>query len=118
MLIIVEETNRYCRRYYGSKCFDNPVPQDVTLEEMYLFLALILKMGHDQHDTLKEHWSRDLMRHAPFYSRVMWRNRFFQILRFLHFANNDDAPDRSAEDYDRLWKLPRVFDCLNSRFAA
>jgi hypothetical protein len=55
MLIIVEETNRYCRRYYDSKCFDNPVPQDVTLEEMYLFLALILKMGHDQHDTLKEH---------------------------------------------------------------
>jgi hypothetical protein len=26
------------------------VPQDITLEEIYLFLALSLKMGHDQHD--------------------------------------------------------------------
>jgi hypothetical protein len=48
----------------------------------------------------------------------MWHNRFFLILRFLHFANNDTAPDRSAEDYDRLWKLRRVFEYLNSRFAA
>jgi hypothetical protein len=48
----------------------------------------------------------------------MWHNRCFNTLRFLHFANDDAAPDRSAEDYDRLWILQRVFEYLNSRFAA
>jgi hypothetical protein len=44
---------------YAGKGDDNPAPQHTTLEEMHLFLALILKMGHDQHDKLKEYWSRD-----------------------------------------------------------
>jgi hypothetical protein len=44
---------------------------------MYLFLALILKMGHDKHDTFKKYCSRDPMCHAPFYSRVVRHNRFF-----------------------------------------
>jgi hypothetical protein len=53
------------------------VSQDVSVEEMFLFLALILKMGHDQHDTLKEYWSRDPMWHAPFCFHVMKHNRLF-----------------------------------------
>jgi hypothetical protein len=47
----------------------------------------------------------------------MQRNRFFHILWFLHFENNEDASDRNRDDYDRLWKLRRVFDYLNARFA-
>jgi hypothetical protein len=54
LMLLVEETNRYCRQYYDTRGDDNPAPQD-----MYLLLALILKMSHDQHDTLKEYWSRD-----------------------------------------------------------
>jgi hypothetical protein len=87
------------------------------VEEIFLFLALILKIGHNQCDTLKEYWSRDPMSHAPFYSRVIRHNRFFHILWFLHFENNEDAPDRNRGEYDMLWKLRRVFDYLNARFA-
>jgi hypothetical protein len=107
MLILVEKNNRYeyCHHYYDSKGDGNPASKDVTLEEKYLFLALILKMDHNQRDTLKEYWSRDPMCHAPFYSQVIRSNRFFHILRFLHFENDKNAPDRDAEDYDRLWKL-------------
>jgi hypothetical protein len=84
---------------------------------MFLFLALILKMGHNQHDTLKEYWSGDPMCHAPLYSHVMRRNKFFHILQFLYFENNENNPDRNRDDYERLWKLRRVFDYLNTRFA-
>jgi hypothetical protein len=87
------------------------------VEEMFLFLALILKMGHNQHDTLNECWSREPMCHAPFYSRVLLHNTFHHILRFLHFENNEDDPDKDRYDYDRPWKLIRVFDYLNARFA-
>jgi hypothetical protein len=34
MLILVEETNRYCRQYYDTKGDDNPAPQDVTIRNV------------------------------------------------------------------------------------
>jgi hypothetical protein len=40
----------------------------------------------------------------------MARDCFFHILRFLHFENNDNP------DYDRLWKIRKVFDTLNNKF--
>jgi hypothetical protein len=95
MLILVEEVNRYCFQYYDSKGDDN---RDVSLEEMYSLLALILEMVHDQHDTLKEYWSRDPMCHTLFCSHVVRHNSFFQILPLLHFENDDDAPDRNVND--------------------
>jgi hypothetical protein len=33
-----------------------PLP-DVTVQEMCLFLAIIVQMGQDQRDTLKDYWS-------------------------------------------------------------
>jgi hypothetical protein len=64
---------RYCNLHYDANGDDNSVPQDVTMEEMCLFLAFILNMGHVQRDTLKEYCSRDPMCHTSFYSSVMWR---------------------------------------------
>jgi len=37
-------------------------------------------------------------------------DRFFHILQFLHFENNDDL------DYKRLWKIQKIFDSLNNKF--
>jgi hypothetical protein len=46
IMILVQETSRCCHQYYTGKGDDNnPAPQNVTLEEMYFFLALILKMA-------------------------------------------------------------------------
>jgi hypothetical protein len=85
---------------------------------MLLFLELILKMGHDQRDTLKEYLTGLGNRCAtlPSYSRVMRRNRFFHILRFLHSENDENVIDRNRDNYVKLWKLRRDFDYLNARF--
>jgi hypothetical protein len=46
----VEQTNLYYRQYFDTQDDDDasssPLP-DMTLAEMYLFLALIIQMGHD-----------------------------------------------------------------------
>jgi hypothetical protein len=31
--------------------------RDVTVHEIYLLIAIILHMGHDQRDTMKDYWS-------------------------------------------------------------
>jgi len=46
----------------------------------------------------------------------MARYRFFHILRFLHFENNEDPPNYDDPDYDRLWKIRKIFDTLNNKF--
>ena len=73
-------------------------------------------MGHDQHDCLKDYWSREEQYFIPFYSNTMVRDRIFHILRFLHFENNDNPPNHDDPHYDRLWKIRNIFDILNNKF--
>ena len=60
---------------------------------------------------------RDLRQlHNPFYCETMTRHRFLHILRFLHFADNSQRPDK-GEEYDWLWKLRTVSDKLKEAYA-
>jgi hypothetical protein len=115
--IILTETNHYFHQYTSSRTTGSTSaqPPDITMEEMYRFFALIIQMGHDRH-SLKDYWSREEQYCTPFYSNVMAHDRFFHILRFLHFENDDDPPNRDDPDYDRLWKILKIFDTLTNKF--
>src|SRR5215469_3078438 len=87
--LTLEETNRYFHQYTTSKNTASTSAQspDITMGEIYTF-----------------------------YSNVMARDRFFHILRFLHFEDNDTPPSRDNPDYDRLWKIRKFFDTLSNKF--
>jgi hypothetical protein len=93
-----------------------PPPSDVTMSDMLLFLAVTIQMGHDITDTLKHYWSTLEQLHTPFYSNTVKCATYFHILRFLHFSDNSNKPDKTHENYDRLWKFRTVFDVLNDSF--
>ena len=86
------------------------------MEEMYRIFAMIIHMGHAQHDCLKDYWSREEQYFIPFYSNMLVHDRFFHIPRFLHFENNDNPPNHDDPHYDRFWKIRNVFDTLNNKF--
>jgi len=46
----------------------------------------------------------------------MARDCFFHILWFLHFENSDDPLNHDDPDYDRLWKIWKIFDTLKIKF--
>jgi hypothetical protein len=73
-------------------------------------------MSHDQRGSLKDYGSREEQYCTPFYSNVIPRDRFLHVLRFLHFENNEDPPNHDDPNYDRLWKIRKVFDTLNNKF--
>ncbi|PNF40809.1 hypothetical protein B7P43_G16650 [Cryptotermes secundus] len=73
-------------------------------------------MGHDQQDTHKDYWSRDEQYRTPFYPNTMVQDRFFHILRFQHFKNNEAPSNRDDPEYDGLWKIRKIFDNLNNKF--
>ncbi|PNF22859.1 hypothetical protein B7P43_G16576, partial [Cryptotermes secundus] len=111
--LLVEETNRYYQQHVDRRQ-DGPSPRpDVTESEMFLFLEIIIKMGHDIGERLTDYWPNLKQFATPFYSETMKRDRFLHILRFLHFAHNSTEIDRNADSYDRLWKIQIIFDTLN-----
>jgi hypothetical protein len=74
-------------------------------------------MGHDTRDSLADYWLMTEQYHTPFYGKTLKRDRFFHIIRFLHFLNNDTAIDKNDPHYDRLSKATAVFDMLNDAYS-
>jgi hypothetical protein len=48
---------------------------------------------------------------------MMKRRRYLHILRYLHFTDNRNKPDRTDETFDRLWKIRDPFEILNRTFS-
>jgi hypothetical protein len=47
----------------------------------------------------------------------MTRDRFLHILHYLHFSDNQNAIDNNDPNYDKLWKIRRIFDMLNDVYS-
>ncbi|KAK2578823.1 hypothetical protein KPH14_002441 [Odynerus spinipes] len=85
---------------------------DITLPEMKKFLGLIVLMGQVGKGRLHDYWSTEPSIETPFFSKVMSRSRFMQILQSWHFGNNEDIPTNS----NRLVKVQLVINYFKNRF--
>jgi len=47
----------------------------------------------------------------------MKRDRDFKILRFPHFTDNNNEPDMTDENSDRLWKMRNLSEFLHKTFS-
>jgi hypothetical protein len=53
---LAEEANRYYCQYLDMLSEGHTVLPEVSMQEMYMILSVILQMGYDQRDTLKGYW--------------------------------------------------------------
>jgi len=98
----VVETNRYYHDYIHS-LDDGPSPEpDVTEAKMFVFLALTIQMGHGVRDKLTDYWATVDQLYTPFYGTIMKWDRYLHFLRYLHFTDNRNEPDRNDKNFDRL----------------
>ena len=109
------ETNRYYSQFLDNSD-EGPSPQrEVTVAEMFAFLAPTLQMGHAGQGGLKDYWTKMEQLSCSFYGQMMVRARYYHILRFLHFTdNNGNAVDRTD---DRLWTMRELFEILRMNFS-
>lgn len=101
---LVTETINYASR-------TNP-EFDVTVGEMKRVLGILLLSGYHPLPSVRHYWSTDDDLQCPLVSNAMSRNRFEEILRFIHCADND-----TLDLSDRMAKLRPVMDLLNKRFS-
>ena len=84
---------------------------------MFVFLALTIQTRHGISDKLSDYLATVDQLCTPFYGTMMKRDRYLHILRYLHFTDNRNEPDRKDENFDRLWKIRDLFEILNVTFS-
>ena len=79
---VVVETNRYARECIATK----PDPEwfETTLDAMKVFFGLHVLFGIKQLPATRLYWSKDLLIGVPAAQKVMSRNCFDQLSKYLH----------------------------------
>jgi hypothetical protein len=115
--LLVVETNRYYYHYLDTlDQVPSPVP-DITEAEMFVFLAVTIQMGHCLRERLSDYWSTMDNFYTPFYSSAMKRNRYWHILRFLHFTDNRNDTQKADKSVGRMWKMRNIFEIIDRTFS-
>lgn len=83
--------------------------KDVTVDEMKIFIALLLHTGTISLSRLNDYWKTDPLFDIPVFRKYMSRNRFLLILRCLHFTSTE------TDANDRLGKIRSVIDFFNNK---
>ncbi|XP_063433722.1 piggyBac transposable element-derived protein 4-like [Mytilus trossulus] len=63
-----------------------------------------------------ENGNKNVLTCTPNFSQIMSRNRFQEILRFLHCNDNDLAVERGQAGYDPLHKVANIIEFFNRTF--
>ncbi|XP_070211318.1 piggyBac transposable element-derived protein 4-like [Littorina saxatilis] len=113
--LLVEQTNDYAQRKIDA---GNLKPHSrlhrwlpVTLDEMKVFLSLVIATGLVIKPTIEEYWSQDEITSTPFFTKNMSLVRFQAILSHFHLVDNT-----RANRADPLYKLRPFFTHLRTQF--
>lgn len=87
---------------------------ELTVSELKLFLGIVFAMGVKRLPEIRDHWSTDEVLADPYISSKISRNRFEEILRYLHVADNSTT----LKSKDKLAKVRPMITALNTSFRA
>lgn len=111
---ISNETNRYYNQNFNRRKLDKKSAKfvDVTAAELRKWFGLTILMGIVKKARMDDYWSTNPLLETPIFRKTMSRNRFRQILSFLHFSDNNNKPDNA----DRLFKVQTIIDYFSKKF--
>ena len=112
--LLVEQTNLYAEQKRAPE--ESSVWYPITIDEMKAWVSLYMNMGLVTKPNLSSYWSTDPALSTPFFPSIMARDRFLQILRYLHFADNTQAPRAGSADYNKLYKIQPFLDLIIPNF--
>ncbi len=105
------ETNRYANQQRQLN-HDNSPWNPVSKEEIKAFIGLVIAMGIVSLPSINDYWSTEPMHCHSWFRLVMPRDRFRQILRYIHVVDYTTAPSCSDPQRDKLWKVRPLINCL------
>lgn len=111
--MVADETNKYYSQNSDKyESIENSKWVDVTVPEMKRWFGLVLLMSLSRIEYLHYYWMTNTMFSMPIVPKIISRKRFFEILQFLHFSDNSNAPVNAG----RLHKVQKVVDYFTEKF--
>jgi hypothetical protein len=98
----------------GEDVFDTW--EKVSIVELEAFFGFMILMGLVKLPSFADYWKKDEVFHYSAVASRISRRRFFEIQRYLHFANNDLLALSGTPDYNKLGKVEPILDKLSERF--
>lgn len=100
----MEETKRYA-------LFLNFADPKITADEIRCFIAILYVSGYNNLPSKRHYWdsNEDMRNYAV--AKSMRRDRFLQICRFLHCADNT-----KIDPNDNAWKIRHVMEMLKKMY--
>ena len=108
---IVDETNGYYSQNPVSERQHMSNWQNMTSVEMYTFIAVTMLTGVIEKNRIQVYWNTDPLLITSIFGQYFTRNRYRDILRFMHFANNEVISNTS-----RLEKIKPIIDDFKRKF--
>ena len=113
---IVAQSNQFALECMGGEKFASWTK--ITVEELQAYMGFILLMGLVKLPSIYDYWKKDeLYNYSPIASRIS-RDRFFELHRYLHFANNSTLALPGSPEYKKLGKVQPIINMLSQRFQA
>jgi hypothetical protein len=114
--LIVSETNKYVAGIVAAGGAGGAAQarkwvlgwRDLTLDELDVFLGVLILKGVSHKGTEKSFWSKSPLLTRGAASHVMSRNRFMDIKRALHCQDDAEDPDSDAQ-LKKIGKLLNMF---------
>ena len=95
---------------YSTQCYINKGSIGTSPDEIENYLGVLLRMCIVQMPRYRMYWETETRYEQV--AGIMSRNRFELIKKFLHFADNNNAPDPRDPNRDKLYKIRELFEQL------
>ncbi|XP_060777628.1 piggyBac transposable element-derived protein 4-like [Neoarius graeffei] len=112
--MLVTQTNVYADQTRGHTP-SNLKWSAVSKQEMKSFIGLCITFGIMKLPTRRDYWRQSKWLYQTNVPRVMARDRFDMIWRYLHLQDNTDP---KVDKSDKLWKLRCFLDLLLNQYQA
>ena len=109
------ESNGYAAQCKGE-LFQNW--QAITVQELCAYMGFMILMGIVRLPRLDDYWRKDAIYHYNPVAGRITRDRFRELKKYLHFANNSDLAAPQTPGYDKLGKIRPIITMLGDQFAA
>ena len=110
-------TNKRAHKFLGEdrRKINGIYWNDIVPKDLYIYLALVFNMGIVKHPRVSMYWSKDPVMGGPklFTHKVMSRNRFLNITKFLRFSNPEEV-----QRNDPKTRIESFLDLLRARCQA
>jgi len=117
--LLCTETNRYAKNVLDTSLAKGTLKPhsrigkwtEVTVDEMKVFVALVILMGIIKKNCLEDYWSTDETISTSFFGKMMSKDRFLLILSNLHLVDNEENTHN-----DDLYKVRPFLRMIQENF--